>query len=69
MILLYNPIKLFILPAGASVIAGVGLVCAALLTTDRTGFLLGGTLCVLFGGLFLCCGFLADLLANLRRRP
>jgi hypothetical protein len=31
--------------------------------------LLAGTLCVLFGGLFLCCGFLADLLANLRRRP
>ena len=68
-ILLYNPIKLFILPASASVLAGVGLVCAALLTTDRTAFLLGGTLCVLFGGVFLCCGFLADLLANLRRRP
>ncbi len=67
-ILLYNPIKLFILLAAASVLAGVGLVVASLLTTDRTALVVSGTLCMLFGGVFLCFGFLADLLANLRRQ-
>ena len=67
-ILLYNPIKLFILLAAVSFLAGVGLVSAALLTADRAALFVSGTLCTLFGGVFLCFGFLADLLANLRRR-
>jgi len=67
-ILLYNPIKLFILLAAVSSLAGIGLVFAALLAADRAALLVSGTLCVLFGGVFLCFGFLADLVANLRRR-
>ena len=54
--------------AAVSFLAGVGLVSAALLTADRAALFVSGTLCTLFGGVFLCFGFLADLLANLRRR-
>src|SRR5439155_456329 len=66
--LLYNPIQLFIRLAAVSPLAGIGLVFAALLAADRAALLVSGTLCVLFGGVFLCFGFLADLVANLRRR-
>ena len=53
-ILLYNPIKLFILLAAVSFLAGVGLVSAALLTADRAALFVSGTLCTLFGGVYLC---------------
>jgi glycosyltransferase involved in cell wall biosynthesis len=66
-ILLYNPIKLFVLMAATTVLAGVGFAVAALWTGSSVWWL-SAVLCGLFGGLFLCCGFLADLLANLRRR-
>jgi glycosyltransferase involved in cell wall biosynthesis len=67
-ILLYNPIKLFILLASATFVTGVGLVAAALLGPGGTPLWLSGTLFILFSGVFLCFGFLADLVANLRRR-
>jgi len=66
-ILLYNPIKLFVLVSGGTFAAGVGFIVAALLSGTSVWWL-SGVLCVLFSGLFLCCGFLADLLANLRRQ-
>jgi glycosyltransferase involved in cell wall biosynthesis len=66
-ILLYNPIKLFVLLAGATFAVGAGFLVTAL--QNGGGVLwLSGVLCILFSGLFLCCGFLADLLANLRHR-
>jgi glycosyltransferase involved in cell wall biosynthesis len=66
-ILLYNPIKLFVLLAALPLLAGVGFGAAAL-WSGAGAFWISSVLCLLFGGLFLCCGFLADLLANLRRR-
>ncbi len=66
-ILLYNPIKLFVLVSVTTFGAGVGFLVAAL-RSGASVWWLSGVLCVLFSGLFLCCGFLADLLANLGRR-
>jgi polyisoprenyl-phosphate glycosyltransferase len=66
-ILLYNPIKLFVLLAALPFLAGVGFGGAAL-WNGAGSFWISSVLCLLFSGLFLCCGFLADLLANLRRR-
>lgn len=66
-ILLYNPIKLFVLVAAATFATGAGFVVAAMLSGASVWWL-SGVLCILFSLLFLCCGFLADLLANLRRR-
>jgi len=67
-ILLYNPIKLFILLATATFVTGAGLLAASLLGPGRTPLWVSGTLFILFSGVFLCFGFLADLVANLRRR-
>jgi glycosyltransferase involved in cell wall biosynthesis len=67
-ILLYNPIKLFILLAAATFFSGVGMIGASLLGPGRTPLWVSGTLFILFSGVFLCFGFLADLVANLRRR-
>lgn len=67
-ILLYNPIKLFVLLASATWLAGAGLVGASFLFGERTALWLSGVLFVLFSGVFFCFGLLADLLANLRRR-
>ena len=68
-ILLYNPIKLFILLAAGAFLAGVGLVGASVLNPgQRLALSVSGTLFILFSGVFLCFGLLADLVANLRRR-
>ena len=67
-ILLYNPIKLFVLVAGASGLIGVGLVGAGLVMGGRLGLWLPGVLFILFSGVFFCFGLLADLMANSRRR-
>jgi glycosyltransferase involved in cell wall biosynthesis len=67
-ILLYNPIKLFILLAAATFLAGAGMLGVSLLGPGRTPLWVSGTLFILFSGVFLCFGFLADLVANLRRR-
>ena len=66
-ILLYNPIKLFVLLAGATALVGMGLVVAGLLR-DSWSFWLPGVLFILFSGVFFCFGLLADLMANSRRR-
>jgi hypothetical protein len=66
-ILLYNPIKLFILLSTATFLVGAGLIAAALLGEPRAPLWVSGTLFILFSGVFLCFGFLADLVANLRR--
>jgi polyisoprenyl-phosphate glycosyltransferase len=68
-ILLYNPIKLFVLLSGATVLIGAGLILAALLTGGGQAFWLPGVLFVLFSGVFFCFGLLADLMANSRKRP
>ena len=65
-ILLYNPIKLFVLLAGGAVAVALPLFAVAL-WRGSAAFGLGGALFVLFGGVFLCFGFLADILANSRR--
>ena len=67
-ILLYNPIKLFILMSAASLLVGLVLLGAAAAGAGGTPLWVSGTLFILFSGVFLCFGFLADLLANLRRR-
>ncbi|HUO63257.1 MAG TPA: hypothetical protein VMT97_06110, partial [Terriglobales bacterium] len=67
-ILLYNPIKLFILLAGGAFLVGAGLVGASLAVGGRLGLWLSGVLFLLFSGVCLCFGFLADLVANSRRR-
>ena len=66
-ILLYNPIKLFVLLAGATALVGMGLVVAGLLR-DSSSFWLPGVLFILFSGVFFCFGLLADLMANSSRR-
>jgi glycosyltransferase involved in cell wall biosynthesis len=66
-ILLYNPIKLFVLLAGATALAGMGLVVAGLLR-DSWSLWLPGVLFILFSGVFFCFGLLADLMANSSRR-
>lgn len=69
-ILLYNPIKLFVLIAGVTVLAGVGLLARyALAAQAGQGWLVGGIMLLGFSGLFFCMGLVADILANLRRRP
>jgi len=67
-ILLYNPIKLFVLLAGGAFLVGAGLVGASLLWRGTAAFWLSGVLFILFSGVFFCFGLLADLLTNLRRR-
>jgi glycosyltransferase involved in cell wall biosynthesis len=67
-ILLYNPIKLFVLLAGAAFLVGAGLVAASLASGGRVGLWLPGVLFILFSGVFFCFGLLADLMANSRRR-
>lgn len=67
-ILLYNPIKLFVLLAGWAFLVGAGLVAASLLAGGRMALWLPGVLFILFSGLFFCFGLLADLLANSRKR-
>ena len=67
-ILLYNPIKLFVLLSGATCLIGLGLVAAGLMAGGRLGLWLPGVLFVLFSGVFFCFGLLADLLATSRRR-
>jgi hypothetical protein len=67
-ILLYNPIKLFVLLAGGSFLVGAALVAGSLLAGGRMALWLPGVLFVLFGGIFFCFGLLADLLANSRKR-
>jgi len=67
-ILLYNPIKLFVLLAGASFLVGGALVASALLAGGRMDLWLPGVLFILFSGVFFCFGLLADLLANSRKR-
>jgi glycosyltransferase involved in cell wall biosynthesis len=66
-ILLYNPIKLFVLLAAATALVGTGLVVAGLLR-DSWSLWLPGVLFVLFSGVFFCFGLLADLMANSSRR-
>jgi polyisoprenyl-phosphate glycosyltransferase len=66
-ILLYNPIKLFLLPTMAAFVAGVALVVASFFASSGFALWVAGILAVLFSGVFLCFGLLADLLANLRR--
>jgi polyisoprenyl-phosphate glycosyltransferase len=67
-ILLYNPIKLFILLAGGSLLVGAGLVVAGLARGGLLGLWLPGVLFILFSGVFFCFGLLADLMAHSRRR-
>ncbi len=67
-ILLYNPIKLFVLLSAATFLVGVVLVAASLWVTSSMAAWLSGTLFILFSGVFFCFGLLADLIANLRRR-
>ena len=67
-ILLYNPIKLFLLLATLAFLVGAGLVGASFVATPGLALSVSGTLCILFAGVFLCFGFLADLLTNLGRR-
>jgi glycosyltransferase involved in cell wall biosynthesis len=67
-ILLYNPIKLFVLLSGATLLVGLLLVGAGFVAGGRLGLWLPGVLFVLFSGVFFCFGLMADLLANLRRR-
>jgi hypothetical protein len=66
-ILLYNPIKLFVLLAGASFLVGAALVASALLAGGRMALWLPGVLFILFSGLVFCFGLIADLLANSRK--
>jgi len=69
-ILLYNPIKLFVLIAGATFLGGMGVLARyALSARVGEGWLVGGIALLGFGGLFFCLGLVADILANLRRRP
>lgn len=67
-ILLYNPIKLFVLLAGATFLVGAGLVGAGLAAGGSSRLWLPGVLFILFSGVFFCFGLLADLIANSRRR-
>ena len=67
-ILLYNPIKLFVLLAGAAFLVGCLLIGAGLITRGSIALWLPGVLFVLFSGVFLSFGFIADLMANSRRR-
>jgi polyisoprenyl-phosphate glycosyltransferase len=67
-ILLYNPIKLFVLLAGASFLVGAGLVGASLASGGRLGLWLPGVLFILFSGVFFSFGLLADLIASSQRR-
>jgi len=66
-ILLYNPIKLFVLLAGATALVGTGLVVAGLLRNSWSVWL-PGVLFILFSGVFFCFGLVADLMANSSRR-
>jgi glycosyltransferase involved in cell wall biosynthesis len=67
-ILLYNPIKLFVLLAGATFLIGAGLTGAGLMMGGGLSLWLPGVLFILFSGVFFCFGLLADLMANSRRR-
>jgi glycosyltransferase involved in cell wall biosynthesis len=67
-ILLYNPIKLFVLLAGAAFLVGAGLVAASLASGGSLGLWLPGVLFILFSGVFFSFGLLADLIANSRRQ-
>jgi glycosyltransferase involved in cell wall biosynthesis len=67
-ILLYNPIKLFVLLAGAAFLVGTVLIVVSLGAGGRLALWLPGVLFVLFSGVFFCFGLLADLMANARRR-
>jgi glycosyltransferase involved in cell wall biosynthesis len=67
-ILLYNPIKLFVLLAGATFLIGAGLTVAGLMIGGGLSLWLPGVLFILFSGVFFCFGLLADLMANSRRR-
>jgi len=67
-ILLYNPIKLFLLPASAAFLMGAILVAASLVTGGPIALWLSGVLFILFSGVFFCFGLIADLFSNLRRR-
>jgi glycosyltransferase involved in cell wall biosynthesis len=67
-ILLYNPIKLFVLLAGFTFLTGAGLVAAGAVGGGQMGLWLPGVLFVLFSGVFFCFGLLADLMANARKR-
>ena len=67
-ILLYNPIKLFVLLSGAAFLVGAGLVVASLASGSRLELWLPGVLFILFSGVFFAIGLLADLIANSRRR-
>lgn len=67
-ILLYNPIKLFVLLAGGAFLVGAVLIGAALLAGGGIALWLPGVLFVLFSGVFFCFGLLADLLTTARRR-
>jgi len=67
-ILLYNPITLFILLTGATFLVGGALLILGWATGGGLGFYLSGVLFILFSGVFLCFGLLADLLANSRRQ-
>lgn len=67
-ILLYNPIKLFLLAATPPFVLGVLLVTASWVGSGAMALWLSGVLFVLFSGVVFCFGLLADLMANLRRR-
>ena len=67
-ILLYNPIKLFVLLSGATGLVGAGLVTGGLLSGGSWSLWLPGVLFILFSGVFFCFGLLADLMANSRKR-
>lgn len=67
-ILLYNPIKLFVLLSLATFLVGVILLAVSLWVTESIAAWVSGTLFILFSGVFFCFGLLADLIANLRRR-
>jgi glycosyltransferase involved in cell wall biosynthesis len=66
-ILLYNPIKLFVLLAGFTFLAGAALVVAGLLAGGTVGLWLPGVLFLLLSVVVFCFGLIADLLANSRR--
>jgi glycosyltransferase involved in cell wall biosynthesis len=68
-ILLYNPIKLFVLLAAAAFLIGCVLIGASLVAGGVLGLWLPGVLFILFSGVFFSFGLLADLMANARKRP
>lgn len=67
-ILLYNPIKLFVLLTGTTFLVGVALAAAGWVRGGGLGFYLPSVLFILFSGVFFCFGLLADLLAHSRWR-